>query len=59
MVFQCVVVKCCRPNSNSTRKKIHNDNFLWGSLDYDIECTILCKVHLGLNIYPSGNFFCV
>jgi hypothetical protein len=29
----------------------------WGSLDCDIGCTILCKVHLEFNIYPFGNFF--
>jgi hypothetical protein len=28
----------------------------WGSLDYDIGCTIFCKVHLELNIYPFSNF---
>ncbi len=26
-------------------------------MDYDIGCTILCKVHLELNIYPFGNVF--
>ncbi len=25
-----------------------------GNLDCDIGCTIFCKVHLGLNIYPFG-----
>jgi hypothetical protein len=28
----------------------------WGSLDYDIGCTIFCKVHFELNIYPFNNF---
>jgi hypothetical protein len=28
--------------------------FLGGSLDCDIECTILYKYHLGLRIYPFG-----
>jgi hypothetical protein len=31
----------------------------FGSLDCDIGCTILCKVHFELNIYPFGNFFWV
>jgi hypothetical protein len=55
MVFQYVLVKSYRLSFQlHYKKKIHNDKF-WGSLD----CTILCKVHLGLNIYFFGNFFCV
>jgi len=54
MVLHCVVVKIIGLISNSTkRKKSIMINF-WGSLD--IGFTVLCKVHLELNIYPFGNF---
>ncbi len=26
-------------------------------MDYNVGCTILCKIHLELNIYPFGNLF--
>jgi hypothetical protein len=52
MVFQCMVVKSYRLSFNSIkRKKNPWWYFFWGNLDCDIGCTILCEVHLELNIY--------
>jgi hypothetical protein len=57
MVLQCVLVKSCRFNFQlHKKKKVHNHKFFEVVWTRDIGCIILCKVHLGLNIYPFGNF---
>jgi hypothetical protein len=42
--------------SNSIKRKQFIMINFSSSLDYDIGCSMFCKVHFELNIYPFGNF---